>query len=69
MPLRHDPGAHSNPESARQVSEGVEEFTHSRQLIESLMEDNRVLQEEVDDYRRVVRILHSRCLDLQVLAT
>lgn len=68
VPMRTDPGAHSNPESARQVSEG-EDFTHSRQLIESLMEDNRLLQEEIDDYRRVASILHTRCLDLQVLVT
>jgi hypothetical protein len=33
------------------------------------MEDNRLLQEEIDDYRQVASILHTRCLDLQVLVT
>lgn len=61
---------HSNPESSRLSPELPEalknDSSYSKQLIENLLKDNKQFHEEIEDYKRVLQIMHAKCLDLKV---
>ena len=60
----------SNPESSRLSPELPDpskgDSDYSKQLIENLLKDNKQFHEEIEDYKRVLQIMHAKCLDLKV---
>ena len=45
------------------------DYTYSKQLIENLLKDNKQFHNEIEDYRKVLQIMHSKYAELRVRDT